>query len=336
MAEETGPSTPNADAGGSKGEPSDQLKRLFATAGKGGILETDTGDDYTFVTDAKPEAGIFRIVGGYLDPDGNLHDEVELRGMSGDEEDLLADDRSPFMLRMNGIMARVLRRIGSITDQSLFYRIVNSLPSGSRTDLMIYMRLVTHWKSTGDVYDMRMRCPDRTQCGQESNHKINLLQLDRYQPASVTSRDHDIELEDAGCKAAWRWMDGDFDHVLDVVAEDADYRKDYLTLAIAVRLFELNGENVELGVFDFLTRNKKRLKLSKKARSMIKVLKAMSAHDRGTLRADFLEKEPGVDTDLVFTCPHCGLNFEGMLRVGQSSFFFPQETRKRLNRRRSI
>lgn len=335
MAENQAPQ-PTPDGGKSKGEPSSHLQRLLAAQAKGSpVLDSGQSDQYDFATEAQPEKGVYRLVGGYVDPNGKLHNEVELRAMSGDEEDLLGNDRVPFMMTMNAIMGRCVTRFGNLTSEPDIRRAVNDMPSGSRTDLMIYLRVTSHWKAVKDEYEMELRCPARDTCGQESSHKINLLSLDRFQPKEPTKQEYTTELADANVKATWRVLTGDYDLALDVLADSTEHRKDALSWAILVRLLYVGEQRVDLDLTDLLTRDRRKAKLSKKARQWLKIVKAMSVHDRDTLRADFLDAEPGVDTDLTFTCPHCGLDFEGRLRVGQPGFFFPQATRRRLKRRRS-
>ena len=328
---------PMPGGGTQKGEPSDHLKRLLAAQAAGSpMLETDSSSsNYEFATEAQAERGIYRLVGGYLDRDNKLHSDVELRAMSGDEEDLLGNDRMPFILTMNSIMGSCVQRLGDFTDEATIRRAINDMPSGTRTDLMIYLRVTSHWKSVKDEYEMELRCPARDTCGQEASHKINLLTLARFHAKNKDKMEHITELADANVKSTWRVLTGDYDLILDVLADSTENKKDSLSWAILVRLLFLGDQRVDLNITDFLTRDRRKSKLSKNALRWLKIVKALSVHDRDTLRADFLDEEPGVDTDLTFTCPHCGLDFEGRLRVGQPAFFFPQATSRRLKRKRS-
>jgi len=336
MAKNEAPIKETPDGGTAKGQPSSHLQRLMAAQAAGSpLLDTSKGDTYEFMTDPQPEKGIYRLVGGYVDKNGELHNDVELRAMSGDEEDLLGNDRVPFMLIMNSIMGSCVKRLGNISDEGSIRRAINDMPSGTRTDLMIYLRVTSHWKAVKDEYEMELRCPARDTCGQESTHKINLLSLDRFQPKDPTKQEYVTELADANMKATWRVMTGDYDLALDVIADSTEHRKNALSWAILVRLLYLGDQRVDLDVTDLLSRDRRKAKLSKKAQQWLKIVKALSVHDRDTLRADFLDAEPGVDTDLTFTCPHCNLDFEGRLRVGQPAFFFPQATSRRLKRKRS-
>jgi len=327
---------PTPDGGTTKGEPSNHLQRLLAAQAKGStVLDTGQSDQFDFATEAQPEKGTYLLVGGYVDANGKLHNDVDLRAMSGEEEDLLGNDKVPFMLIMNSIMGRCVTRFGTLTDEASIRRAINDMPSGARTDLMIYLRVTSHWKAVKDEYEMELRCPARDTCGQESSHKVNLLSLARFQPVDPAKQEYTTELADANVKATWRVLTGDYDLALDALSDSTEHRKDALSWAILVRLLYFGDQRIDLGLTDLLSRDRRKPKLSKKARQWLKIVKAMSVHDRDTLRADFLDAEPGVDTDLTFTCPHCGLDFEGRLRVGQPAFFFTQATRKRLNRRRS-
>ena len=82
-----------APTGGERGE-----KSKYLTHAEGGVLDTSEG--YEQLTEGAPEIGVYTIVGGYLDDEGKLHNQVQLRAMSGHEEDLLSNDAVPFFVRM--------------------------------------------------------------------------------------------------------------------------------------------------------------------------------------------------------------------------------------------
>jgi len=297
----------------------------------GGVLDDSPG--YEPVTEAQAEAGIFRLVAGYADENGIIHDEVELRAMTGNEEDLLGNDKIPFLSRINSILANCVKRIGTITDQGQIHRAVSELPSGARTHLLILLRVVTHWKAVKDEYEMTFTCPQRG-CGRESTHKIDLLSLDQFTMADPRVMITKVKLPDSGSEVSWCVMTGWRDHVLDVVV-GSDNRGDLLSHAILVRLVDWDGERVELGVDDFLAKDMKKMRMSKNAMKLLKRVKGLTVGDRETLRASFLDKEPGIDTDVEVECPGCGVVTETTLVVGQPGFFFPQAISRRSKRRSS-
>ena len=322
------------------GTPSSQLDRLRRAAERskmeGGILEVESDlPDYETLTRAKPEAGVYSLVGGYLDDDGTLHKEVEIEAMGGEEEDLLGDRKIPIVLRLNSILSRVVKRLGTITDRGQIARAVADMPLGTRQHLLIAMRVTSHWLSEKDEYKFLARCP---RCRRESQHSINLLALEHYEPEDPSKQIYEVMLPYSKEKVEWRVLPGEWDHALDVLSRNKEMATDFLTHAIMARIVSVNGEQVELSVTDVLTPDKKKAKLSKRAMSVLKWAKKSKSVDRETLRASFLENEPGVDTDIECECDNerCGATWSVPLDVGQDAFFFPQTTSMRSKTRSSI
>lgn len=318
-----------------KGTPTDRLQKVIEksrSSQQGGILDT-SDNTYKPITQAVPERGIFGIVGGYVDENGELHNEVELEAMGGDEEDLLGNESVSFMKRMDSIMASCTKRIGSIVDPAGIQRAIREMPSGAKTHLFICLRITSHHKTQKDVYEMEVRCPDRLQCGKIGYYKVSLLDLDLFQPENPTELIHEIELPYAECKARWKTLTGKEDHILTLLTEAS--QPEQLSFAILVRLVELDGEYVELAPTECLSGDGKKVKLNKKASSLLRKVKAMKAGDRDLFRGDFMDKEGGVETDIDVTCQHCNMDFVARLNVAQEAFFFPQVTSRRSKRRRS-
>lgn len=322
------------------GTPSPQLERLRAAIDKGkaeggGIIQMDETPEYETLTDAQPEAGVYNLVGGYIDRDGELHKEVEIEAMGGEEEDLLGNRRIPIVLRLNSILSRVVKRLGTITDRGLIARAVSDMPLGTRQHLLIAMRVTSHWLSEKDLYKFQARCP---RCRKEDDYTINLLALEHYEPEDPSKQLYEVELPYAKVKAEWRVLPGEWDHALDILGRNKEFASDFLTHAIMARIVSVNGEKIDLSITDVLTPDKKKVKLSKRAQQVMKWAKKAKSVDRDTLRASFLEHEPGVDTDIECECKNerCGATFTVPLDLGQESFFFPQTTSMRSKTRSSI
>ena len=316
------------------GEPSPQLERLRAAVeqqkakGGGGIIQFDDTPDYETLTDAQPEAGVYSLVGGYIDREGELHREVEIEAMGGHEEDLMGNRKIPIVLRLNAILGRVVKRLGTITDKGNIARAVSDMPLGTRQHLLIAMRVTSHWLTEKDVYKFKARCP---RCRRESDYDINLLSLDLFEPEDPSKHLYEVELPYSKAKAEWRILPGEWDHALDVLARNKEMATDFLTHAIIARIVSVNGEKIDLSVTDVLTPDKKKAKLSKRAQQVIKWAKGLKSVDRETLRSHFLENEPGVNTDIECECKNerCGAEWTVTLDLGQESFFFPQTTSMR-------
>lgn len=323
-----------------KGAPSEQLQRLRMAVEKskveGGILQTDDDlPDYEPLTKAKPEAGVYSLVGGYIDRDGVLHKEVEIEAMGGEEEDLLGDRSIPIVLRINAILSRVVKRLGTITDRGQIARAVADMPLGTRQHLLIVTRVTSHWLSQGDEYRFEAVCP---RCRKEAEYNINLLSLEHYEPDNGGVQLFSVELPFSKSKVEWRVLPGEWDHALDIMSRNKEMAKDFLTHAIMARVVSVNGEKIDLSVADVLTPDKRKVKLSKRAQQVRKWAKAAKSVDRDTLRAQFLKHEPAVDTDIECECKNerCRSTFNVPLDLGQEGFFFPQTTSMRSKTRFSI
>lgn len=307
-------------------------KSTYLTQAEGGIL--DTGDSgYNALTAGSAEKGIFTIVGGYVDEEGTVHKEIEMRAMSGHEEDLLGNRAVPVTQRMTGIMSSCVTRIGTITDRGQISKAVYKLPTGSRTHLLICLRRVTHWKKTKDIYDMEVRCPNQ-RCQKVGSYAVHLGELETWEMADPAKLQYDLKLEDSGSEVIWKVPTGAEDQVLAVVA-DSSSEAEILTYAILVRLVTVDGKRVEMGISDFLNHNHKKLQLSPKTQKQVLWVKNLSVGDRETFREAFEMNEPGVDTELDFECKFCHRDFLGALNVAQETFFFPSATRRRSKRRSS-
>jgi hypothetical protein len=305
------------------------VKEAIARGEETGSMVVDQEPDYEPLTQGSPERGIFTLVGGWLDPEGKLHNEIELRAMTGHEEDLLGNNSIPFTSRLEAIMANCCLRFGTITDRGTINQIVRDLPTGMRTHMLICLRIASYYKVEKDIYSMEVECPSRN-CRKTSHHQISLASLDLYDPPNPGEMVHTFVLPDSGIEITWKGMTGRWDHAVDVLTRAAPHEA--LTYAILARMVRWNGEDVELPPSSVLTGDGKKPLLKGKVVNLIAKLKNLSVMDREAMRSSFLEHEPGIDTDLDFSCPVCGCEFSGQLDVGQPGFFFPQATSMRLRR----
>jgi hypothetical protein len=321
-----------------KGTPSEYLQKALQnaqTVNEGGILDTSGLDaedrEFFRTTVANAEKGIFNIIGGAIDKDGILHRQFQLRAMTGYEEDILGDRSSEPSVRMNSIMTRCVESIGSITDKQEIAEMVKGLSSGSRTDLLIAVRMVSHWHSEKDMYSMEIECPF---CNQKGSYKVSLLDLERFEPENPAIREYKVELPVSKVKASWKVLGFEQDSVLSSLGKISE--AEALTYAILMRLASFDGEICDLHPnIDFLDRNKKRMRLSVQAKKFYSIVKSLTVGDRDFLRSEFFENESSVETDVEVVCDYCHKEFETFIDVGQPGFFFPQVTLKRSKRKRS-
>lgn len=316
---------PVAGAEAERGEPS-----KFLTRSEGGIVDDSPG--YTAVTTGSSQRGIYNIVGGYLDPDGVIHSEFELRGMDGVDEDILQNESAPVIQRLQALMINCTERVGTILDRGPITSIVSSkLLSGSRQHLLMCIRRVSH----GDIYPMEAKCPNE-KCGKVRAHDIDLSEAELYDMEDPTLRtDIPFTLPVSNIPITWSMATGAHEQILTAIGRlPKEERRHVLTYSAMVRLDTIDGESVKIGVGDMLDPKRTKLKLSKRAQKLFQTVQRWAAADRDALRSQFFE-EPGVETALELTCPECGQEFEDDLNIAQVAFFFPSQARKPSRRRRS-
>lgn len=312
-----------------RGTPSPHL-----TQAQGGVVDDGSGD-YEMITDAAPESGIFHIIGGYLDDEGVVHNEVLVRSLSGKEEDMMGNQSIHIMDRLQSLMAACTERIGKITDKGQITNAIHRLPVGSREDLIIAIRRVTHWKRFKDNYEMNVRCPIAG-CRKEWGYNVNLGELDRYDMPEPTKREFTESLLDSGDEIVWRVASLPQERVFYVVGNTTEEEHLFLSYGIMMRLVSVNGEDVRLDIGDVLTDDRKKIRFSKKAEKLLLKVQNYSSGDRGQLRDAFELHEPVVNRDVDFECHHCHQPFVGSLDITQRSFFFPFAVSRRSKRRFSI
>lgn len=333
--------TPQNQNGKERGVPSKSLQDAIAKGKASGtgiaVEQAGDGDDYVPLTVPVPEQGLFTLVGGYVDDDGELHKEVELRAMTGHEEDMLGNRGIPMVQRMDSIMGNCTQRLGGIADKGLIHRAIQRMPSGTRTHLLICQRIAGHWKTEKDAYEMEIRCPSRGSCGKIGYYKLNLLDLELHEPEDPTKMFHSVVLPYSGDEVVWHVMTGAEDRIMQAVSDaGVGGESSALSYSILVRLCEWNGESINLSTKDFVTSDKRpKLKLSRRAKELLLRVKNLTTGDRDCLRGEFEAHEPGVEVDIEVECQHCGLEYIARLDINQEAFFFPRATSQRSKRKSS-
>jgi len=315
----------------SKGTPSAQLQQ--ALANNPAMSGEDDGSNYEMITEASPEAGVFTIVGGYLDEEGEVHSEVQLRSLTGREEEMLGNDSISINQRLNSIMTSCTQRIGSITDKGQIAKAINSLPAGARTHLLICLKRTSHFRRIKDRYEMEIECPH---CGKEGSYAADLSELETYDIPDPSVRTYEVNLLDAKSTVVWQIAGTHADEVMAIVMKDSEEDAKVLSYQIAMRVISIDGTPVKLNISDFLSQDHKKLKLSKNALQVLDWTRKLTTADREDLRESFMDNEPGVELNIDVDCRHCKREFTAGLDVAQKSFFFPTAVSRRSKRRRSI
>lgn len=240
------------------------------------------------VNEPKSTAGVFELPCGYLDPQGTLHGEVEVREITGAEEDMLAANQVPTNKKLNELITRCTVRLGTLTERRALSGAVLDLPVADRVFLMYAVRRVT----LGDEYPFETPCP---KCEKPSLYSINLAELETTTLQDAKKRVFDAVLP-SGKSIRFRLLTGHDEMKLAKFSESPDV----VTLGMLARTELYDGRPADLGTF-----------------------KSLGMRERQAIRAEFDKVDPGVDTAVDVTCPKCGHDFKAEIDPGQQGFFFP-------------
>lgn len=230
---------------------------------------------------------VFELPTGWLDPQGNLQTQVEIREMTGYEEDLIGDDRLPYNVRMNKILAGCVTKLGTLTDKDQLERIMDDLTSVDRMKVLMAIRVA----SLGSSLDFKAEC---VHCQKKSNYSVDLLTLQFVGLKNPKLREYELDLP-SGKKAKCKILTG---------RDEAKYgnlvQRDVLSGAIFLRLISLDGKT-DLTLDD---------------------VKKLGIRDRNFIRKHFDDVEGGFERNVQVECKKCGKEFETRLDVGPFEMFY--------------
>lgn len=244
----------------------------------------------------KGSTGVFELPCGYYDENTQvLHTQVEVREITGREEDMLASDKVPNAQKMSVLLSGCVTRIGDITEPGKLARAVQKMTMGDRVFLVFAVRRVT----LGDELPVREKCPE---CGTRSLYMVDLsTDLEIKKMDDPTKRIFDYTLP-SGKQVRLRVSTGEDEERM---AKVRQRKTDSLSQALLMRLELLDGEKPTL-----------------------QMVQDLGMRDRHFLREKFQEVEGGVDTTLELTCSSCGNEWEKDLDLSAQGFFFPGATQK--------
>lgn len=248
----------------------------------------------------KSTVGVYELPCGYIDPHGALHVEVQLREMTGREEDLLASSKMSPQKKINALLASCTERIGNITDKAQIASTIMQLTQGDRVFLLIALRRTT----LGDELPMEEECPS---CKAKSNHIADLGTLDIKKLPDPMRRVFDLTLP-SGKQVRFRLANGNDE---ERVAKVPDEEKPSMMLLTRLEVF--NGKPPTM-----------------------QDVKSLGWKDRQALRAAFEDNDGGVDSSMEVSCPACGHTFKRDLDLGARGFFFPDRVQRDLRTKSSI
>ena len=212
-------------------------------------------------------------------------DEIELREMTGVEEELLTNQR---LIRsgdaVNQVLANCILRIGEKANFSA--NDVLDVLSGDRLFTLVKLRQI----SLGDEIGLDLACPN-TACRAKSRFTVNLDDL----PVTPYGEEREFvfTLPASGSKVRFVYLDGHKEKRL------AQMQEPSISAAMMIRIVDIDG-----------TAPSK------------KVLAEMSMRDRSALRAEMLRVDAGIDTTIEIDCDSCAARIRTRLEA-EPSFLFP-------------
>lgn len=274
--------------------------------------------------DAKSSILMFKLPGGFWDG-AMLHRDVEIDELDGEDEDVLVSDSSSYPLRLNKILGRKIKSIGTITDEVSIKGIVSKLSVLDRAAVLICVRRVTHGD---DIHGMEVKC---AACKTTYKASPDLSSITFVRPVQPEKVEWEFRLPRASAKAGkdvivrWHTYDGEREtRVAAVSAQIGD--KDALTWRIMGRVTAIDGTPMSLTDEHFT--NDGKIRQDKSLVTLFRAVKLMSQADRNSLRNEFQRVEGDIDLTVGAKCsnPSCpDPNQKFTLDITDRSFFFPRE-----------
>lgn len=270
--------------------------------------------------DPRTSQGIFDLPRGVMLPDGRLVREVQMREMTGVEEDMLMGSGS-FIKRLNVVLREVTDRIGDIGDKAKIGTLVKKMAVLDRSVMVIMLRRMTH----GDLMPMsNVPC---IHCGHKQSVNADLTTLDASVPKEPEKLDYETLLKKSGFTVPWRVFCGEGEEILSRVTDAVGQSGDVLTWTILVRAREINGVKIELS--DRIFAGDGKLRMNNDLHKMIQAVKRLPAADRNQLRREFRDVEGDLNLEVAFECENtmCGQESHVKVNVASPDFLFPGEIR---------
>ena len=211
--------------------------------------------------------------------------EIELREMTGAEEELLTNQR---LIRsgdaINQVLKNCILRIGENTEPSM--KDVLDLLSGDRLFVLVRLRQI----SLGDEVELTLHCPSPA-CRETSHTTVNLEELE-VTPYGA-EREFEFLLPGSGQLVRFGYLDGHKEKRLAALKEPT------ISSAMLMRILNIDGASP----------NKK-------------MLAELPMRDRSALRAEMTRVDGGIDTLVELECEACGAPLRTRLEA-EASFLFP-------------
>lgn len=216
---------------------------------------------------------------------------IELRGMTGHEEDLLTDKK---LLKKGQAIDKILQACTITLDgEKPTEATIADLNTADRTFILVHIRRMSY----GDTMEnTEIKCREKD-CNEKMYFDVDLSELEVKTAKEGGEREFEIKLPVTGTLVKFRDMTG---HDEKKVAKSGE--AEILTVGMMLRLTEVEDQHPN---------------------GYKKWLKGLPVKDRSALRKAMEETEVGIDTTLAVTCDDCGSETKVRLE-SLSAFFFPE------------
>lgn len=246
------------------------------------------------------ETQIHKLPCGYQDQDGFFYNYVEVKEMSGNEEDLLTNRRKVQSgAAFDEVIAQccVLLKVDGEEDPSSGSRKVIkpeealNMRQGDRYACFVWIRQVSY----GNHYKFQIKCPD---CQKTQTFDLDLPNLKVTYMPTPTEDFYDAVLPRNGDTITFKINTGKEERKMEKMNEQNP--GDAATINLAVRLVKVNGETVRPSPY----------------------LKKLTVKDRHFYRQSALDHEGYIENEIDIVCSSCDLEFKTEIPI-QRNFFLP-------------
>ena len=233
---------------------------------------------------------IFRLPGGYISSDGKCHNEVELKPLTGKEEELIADKQNHHNLAnlLSLVLTNCITRIGKIS--KIDHDVVRNLILADRDFLLLCLRKMTF----GNKVQARLRCPN-TECGELMDLSFDIDSLE-VKEKNIGNGIFKSNLSDLAAFTDERKnIHKEFEFRLPTAGDQEEIAE----------MYEENESKALTRLFSkCLTRLGKITKIDDELVSSLTILA------RREIESKIKESSPIVNLDIHVSCPKCNTEFE--------------------------
>ena len=244
----------------------------------------------------------FTLPVGYIDVEGNVHNQIVLKEMTGVEDDMMGNADLPIGERVSSVLTACTIKLGNITDKGTIAKAINDdLASGlplteqDRIAAMIFLRRLT----IGDLYKFERNCP---RCGTKAENRAMDLRTLKIEISEHPERRRvKVTLPKSGWDCVVKVLTAKGSLEVGRLRPD---QKDLKSLAMMARVESLNGQPLGNPML------------------ALAAIKQLPQADRNQIRLVYNAMETFVETDIEVECrnPICINKWSFPLDVGQSFF----------------